>query len=394
MIHRFFRRGPSHDCWRARRDDFAPEIVVDRFPARTQSRFFLQQSIRVTTTATLWGLCAFGLIGWCSGSSAIGDEPAVKADEAKAEQKDVKKASDKPKDDAQPAVAKEAAEVPNLEAVAVPLLAIFGAAAVDEVVDVVAVDGALVAENPNAEDVAGQNDAMVQQFSQQLRPVLHSELGFVRLICSDLNLDQRKKVKDAADVALKVAAKTLVNQQNQQPVRPAPRGKKSTEPRAIIRDAIAQAAKDTFTEEQLARYTAAATKRIEKRKQTAILSVVARLDNHLYFTPEQREKITESISEKWQDDWEKWTQMAQVYGDQYFPMVPENLVVQHLNPEQKSVFSGIHRIDFNWWWGGGVQGQNPDDDGWWGKDITNDAAAKPAKGGIQIFGNGLLELFQ
>jgi len=120
----------------------------------------------------------------------------------------------------------------------------------------------------------------------------------------------------------------------------------------------------TLTPEQMAKFTEEATQRTALRKRAAILTVAARLDTTLCLTIEQRDKIVTAISAGWQDTWEQWL-MISVYGDQYFPLVPDQHVVSHLNADQKSVWTGLQKVDFGFWGGGG---NGEADDGWWGAE--------------------------
>lgn len=301
------------------------------------------------------------------------NKDAAKKDTAKKDEK--KKAGDKPL---------------NLKALAAPLNVLLGGAvraeAAAEVVDAVIIE----AEGGNADP----QDAMFQQMLQQLRPVLASELGFVRLVLPDLTPEQRKKIKGPADAALKEAARSVAAQQNQQRRGGVMRTNKPHEPRAIMRQAIAKAVKESVSEEQAALFDAELKLRTERRKKVAIVSLVSMMDQQMFLTPEQRDAITESISAKWQDDWEKWTKMSQMYGERYFPQVPDNLVVPHLNPEQKTVWKGVQKIEIGWWWGG-EQGIDPDADGWWGgNEAQVGVKAKRAVDGLLQIQNGIVEMLQ
>lgn len=220
-------------------------------------------------------------------------------------------------------------------------------------------------------DVDLQNDAMTQQFVHQLHPILKSELGFVRLICSDLTPDQRSKIRKPAEAALKEAAKQLAKHQNQMQRGIAARNNPS-EGSKLIREAIHKALKETLTEPQYARYEEEAKQKSSIRKRAAILSLLSRLDGHLYLTAEQREKISESLTSKWQDNWEKWLTMMNMYGDRYFPTVPDQCITPFLNTEQKQVWQNVQKVEFGAWWGGGVM-ENLDNDGWWGDEPANNA---------------------
>ena len=254
----------------------------------------------------------------------------------------------------EPAAVMEQAEGANVEAVAAPIMnALFGG-------------GIMMGQVQNADDQKAQNEAMVQQFIQQFRTILTAELGFVRQVCHDLPPELRPTIKAAGEECLKDAATQMAQMQMGQMQG---RGMRVTpEPRRIIREGLTKILKDKLTTEQLARYTDELTKRMEIRKRAAILSVVSRLDGCLYLQTEQRDKIVKAITEGWEDKWESWLMMS-AYGDQYFPVLPDQHVVPHLTKEQKSVWQTLQRIDFGWW--GGDNGQNAENDGWWGDAAGN-----------------------
>ncbi len=237
--------------------------------------------------------------------------------------------------------------------------------------------------NVNDVDAKAQNDALTQQFLAQFRPFLTEELGFVRLVCSDLSKEQRPKIKAAGEAGLEQAAKESArfqNRQNRNNVFAIPgiaaEPDTQPEPRKMVREAIAKALKETLTAEQIQRYSREATARKEQRKRAAILCVVSRLDGCLRLNADQREKIINSISSHWEDKWEQWLVISN-YGDQYFPEVPETSIAPFLNVEQKSVWNGLQKINLGTWWGN--NGQNPPSDGWWGDepDVANQAYEQP-----------------
>ena len=279
------------------------------------------------------------------------DEPKVEVRQAV----EAKAAQEEPK-----AVKKEVAKKPKAPAAAIDIEAL-AAPFVDA-----------LADKLDLNVVNAQVDAQVQQwipqFTEQYRSILATELNFIRQMC-DLTPEQRPKIKSAGEASVKEAAKKMAELQGRQ-MRGVQRNNSQPDPRRIIRDALAKVLKDTLTPEQMAKYTEEATKRTALRKRAAILSVVALLDSTLCLTVEQRDKITESISSHWQDKWEQWLMMS-AYNGQYFPEVPDQHVVTHLNAEQKSVWSGLQKIDFGFWGGDGQEQQN---DGWWGDEPAKAAA--------------------
>ena len=265
----------------------------------------------------------------------------------------------------------------NLEALVAPLQILFGG----NLVNGVAADAAGFAPA----DLVAQNDAMMQQFLQQFRPHLMEELGFIRLVCSDLTKEQRPKIKAAGEAGLKKAAKQMADLQNRQNRGLGFQPNAQPEPRKMIREALAKALKETLTPDQMLRYSREATDRTAHRKQAAILSVVSRLDGSLYLTPKQRDAIFENIAANWQEKWEQWL-MFSAYGNEYFPTIPDKIIVPQLNAEQKSVWNGLQKIEMGGWWGG--NGQVQPNDGWWGDGEGDQNAAQNANqmilNGVQV----------
>lgn len=234
---------------------------------------------------------------------------------------------------------------------------------------------------PNANVNEAQMKQMAQQYKQQLLPVLTGELAFIRMMC-DLPKDKRQAVRAAGLKVVDEVATGMAEQQNRGRVLGAVRAGVPTKQQAIndppkaIRMALDVALKEALPEDQLKTYLEEAEHRKNQRKAAAIHSVVARLDGMLCLTAEVRDKITATIAESWQEDWERWLQMHQ-YGDQYFPTVPDKLVSEHLNAEQRQVWTGLQKVSFGGWgnFGGGVAVA---DDGWWGEPLQGGAGVDGA----------------
>lgn len=211
---------------------------------------------------------------------------------------------------------------------------------------------------------------MVPQFQQQLKPVLVAELKFIRFNC-DIPVESRPKVKQAGEQALERVAKTMARNQNQPG--------KQTEARVEIRNALLEALKEVVPGEQFKRFEELSARRQAIQRRTAVRGLVARLDQLLLLSAAQRQQIEQTLLQNWQDRWEQWVNLS-MYGDTYLPTVDDNLVVTHLNDQQKTIFNGIMKVEFGFW-----QQEEPDaDDGWWGgpkkKKVQNPARPAPGIG--------------
>jgi hypothetical protein len=225
---------------------------------------------------------------------------------------------------------------------------------------------------------ADDANAEAVQYEQMLHPKMWRELEFIKQTCN-LTREQRPKIKAAGDASLKKAAKEVMVRMRQA----GGQGDAGT----FIRKDMQPTLEKTLSPEQLVRYNEELLRRAAARKKTTLRSVVSQLDGYLYLNREQRDKILQSLDGKWQDEWEHWLQIG-MYGGNYFPMIPDEHVVPHLNDQQKTVWQGVQKINPGFW-GGGIFGRQVQVDEWWdGKDEADvakpednkpQAAVKPAE---------------
>jgi hypothetical protein len=216
-----------------------------------------------------------------------------------------------------------------------------------------------------------QNEAQIQQYAQMLQPAMWQELNFIRQVC-DLTPQQRPKIRAAADVAVKEGAKAVLQPQRANVNGVMVMRSQPTLGAQAIRDNLHETLKTTLTSEQLDRYEAEDVKRAAATKQAAILTAVARLDDALYLSKEQREKILSGLDENWQREWEQWLSIYR-YSGQYCPQVPDQHVVPQLNDDQKLIWGSIQKISTNAWFN---DGQQKDEDPWWNVQGTKVSKAK------------------
>ncbi len=233
--------------------------------------------------------------------------------------------------------------------------------AVDAAVQVVVAAG----ENADADGDANVK-AWQQQFSTQFRQLLKAELHFVRIVCQP-NKEQFQKLSIAGEAAMQGAVKEFVDVQKrimrgiragEQPGYP--------DPRKLITEGLSKSIKATLSAEQAARYQEELDKRTANRKQVALTNLVAKLDQDLVLTADQRGKLFEKLSASWKDAWGQSLEML-FYGEHYFPSLPDNDVVPILNATQKEVWNGTPKHNnVHWGWNGlaFVQGAVMEDETW------------------------------
>jgi hypothetical protein len=212
--------------------------------------------------------------------------------------------------------------------------------------------GPPVAVAPRAEGmVIRQNinvNNMIQQWTTQFRPILKVEYLFVRVVCNPTK-EQRIPIARAGLKALDEAAKKYVDWQNNQNrvvggrlvERPA-----IPDTRKFIQDALAAAVKATLSSSQSEWYRAEIEARSAEQKRVAVVNLLAKLDQALILSLEQRDKIKDALSSHWNEPWAQGFQSFNL-DDQYLPMLPDPLISTFLNDEQKKVWAGTQKITFN-----------------------------------------------
>jgi hypothetical protein len=204
----------------------------------------------------------------------------------------------------------------------------------------VAKPGAVNANEIVVRQVIGQPANMepqVRQFTQQFRPGMRAEYYFIRTICAP-TAEQRKAIAREGENALRAAAKTYAEVQGR-PVQFRNGRATYPDPRRLIEEGMAKAVRPILTPEQAARYQAESEKRTADRRQAVITTLVAKLDQDLLLNPQQREKIAAAMAEHWDDGWCQSLETL-LYGDQFFPRLPDNVIVPHLDPKQRDIWHG------------------------------------------------------
>jgi len=188
---------------------------------------------------------------------------------------------------------------------------------------------------------------LVEQRKALFLPILRVEYAFVRLICNPTK-EQRIPIARAGLKAMKEAAiKQLewLNTRNQVVngrlvERPAiPDG------RAFIQEALVVAAKTVVSPSLVKVYQEELAARTAEQKNVALASLASRLDEALILSDEQRDKIQEAVSSRWHEPWAQGLRNFNLDA-QYFPMVPDSLITDILNDEQRTIWNGLQKITF------------------------------------------------
>jgi hypothetical protein len=197
--------------------------------------------------------------------------------------------------------------------------------------------------------VGQQNRApLIQQFTNQARPLLRAELVFARNVCQ-LKRDELRKVNQDAQQMLDEMVSKLVDAQFQprRPVQAKGRVINNLDAQQLLSDGVVEVMKRDLTAEQWSIYEAERQKRDENRKRITIRYFVDAIDREIYLSPEQRDRLESTFEANWESTWGLYLE-NHLYGNRYFPMTIDRLVTPVLSDAQKKVWQGVQKVGAYW----------------------------------------------
>ncbi len=194
-----------------------------------------------------------------------------------------------------------------------------------------------------AEDADPNVVNLERQYLPQFQPLLKPELAFIRRVCR-LNKEQSEQITKAADQRLRVAVREYaIAQNNMRQGRGRIRAQSMPDPRKLVQQQLTKLVQQKLSAEQANAYQQERDKRDAHRKRAAVLSLVAKLDEELVLTVEQRGKLIESLTTNWQGAWTQSLEILIHNNNQYLPHIPDQHVVPFLNETQKTVWRGAQK---------------------------------------------------
>jgi hypothetical protein len=195
--------------------------------------------------------------------------------------------------------------------------------------------------------VAGEDQAkaLADNLRRQLRPLVRAQLHVIKTVCATTKEEQSKLARDSdpvLDEATKKFADTQLAMQRGMAIQIGQQ--QVTSPRELVRDGILKLVKTQLPADRAGRYQAEVDAQIANEMRVAARNLVARFDEELVLSTEQREKISEALA-KSKDSTVKNFE-GNFYNGPYFPAVPDNLVTPHLNPSQLRIWQSTQKVHF------------------------------------------------
>ncbi len=207
-------------------------------------------------------------------------------------------------------------------------------------------------------------DPMIQQFTQQGRPLVRAEILFVRKVCQP-TVDQLRAINREATTVLKEVVTQMAEDRGRMMVRQVGQARTvhahQGDANKLLRDGLAAAVKKNLTAQQWTLYQAEVEKRTEGQKKSAVHYLVNTLDRELCLSDEQRALIAESLAAHWDDSWTFCLDYL-LFGNQFFPAGIESYVSRPLNDHQKKVWQGAQRMGGFWAFGSPMNSFGQDGD--------------------------------
>jgi hypothetical protein len=173
------------------------------------------------------------------------------------------------------------------------------------------------------------------------RSLFLAELRFIR-VSAGASEEQARRMARAAQGPLQAAVAEFVKNELKKPQAP---GFDSTGACRSVQDAVSAIAKAQLSPEQWGRYRDQVAKRTAHRKQVAIRGLLARLEQKLRLTTEQRDKLGESLSSHWEPSWEH--AVVLIGTNSNFPEIPDPVILPFLTESQKAAWKAIDKGTWN-----------------------------------------------
>src|SRR5262249_38728079 len=130
--------------------------------------------------------------------------------------------------------------------------------------------------------------------------------------------------------------------------------------RKVLQQDLATAFKRHLSPDDWARYQKEIEKRDAERKKAALAFLVDALDRDLLLSLEQRDRLSEALSSRWDDTWCMYIEYL-MYGNQFYPQAIDALVTPVLNATQRKAWQTTQKVQGFWGFGGVWNNQGNED---------------------------------
>ena len=193
------------------------------------------------------------------------------------------------------------------------------------------------------ERATDEPEPQIRQFIAAVPPGLRSEYHFLRSVCApDARAAHARSPARAETSAPKTAAKAVRRVRGVSAAPERPVAQAYPDPRKLIQEGLAAAVEPSLTPDQAAAIRPRSTSGPTTGSRPAIRNIVARLDQDLVLTADQRDKLGECADQELGRSLVPVARDRSCYGDQYFPD-PRQRRRPRPRREQTEIWNGSRR---------------------------------------------------
>ena len=172
---------------------------------------------------------------------------------------------------------------------------------------------------------------------RELRPLLRVELQFLRAVCAPTP-EQQPVIDYESQRSFNAILRKYEKYENTSNPALA-----EFDPRAALRMELNRLVEQHLSAEQALAYRRECVSRAAAHRQSAILNVLAILDERLLLTFEQRVSLQRSLEANWQDAWCASLESFMYNEDGNLPPIPDRFVVPWLTSKQRKTWQLLPR---------------------------------------------------
>jgi hypothetical protein len=188
----------------------------------------------------------------------------------------------------------------------------------------------------------GNQGDLTARLIEQYRPTLYREYHFLRMVCG-LSEEERKSIAQGAERAFKAAMRQYDEMRRTPQLRLAGAPPRVLpDPRKLIEEGLIRVAEEHLPAERVARYREELVQRALERRRVTIQKVVERLDHELFLSSDQRARLADTLSSRWDEAWFPIETMS-INAEQYIGRIPSQHYIEVLNEDQRKLWEYVVR---------------------------------------------------
>jgi hypothetical protein len=200
-------------------------------------------------------------------------------------------------------------------------------------------------------------EELVEGARSSYRPLLVSELRFIRKACGLSEHELKPIVRHAALLLKEVAATVATAEQKRlRNLGKAAHNADEPGPEAIaasvkpLLSGLEQAVRTHVSPARWSRYEDESARRRNHRMRVAISNVVALLDFHLLLSDQQRSQLSASLASHWKNDWLLFVVVTSDNDSRQVPPIPDLCVVPFLTENQQKLWRRFNKQPQDPYW--------------------------------------------